>query len=913
MKKRIFSVMIAVVMIATAINLAPVLEVYATGGGKMNNQYSLYDADGRWDNSQYYWNDGDYSNIVADYYDKDHTNGVNKQDENFKTRHVTMFHDCDSQSIYYTGSGSSLKTNRGNSFDLEDRSNALKTYYNNAGKALEASNVKDLDDAYPPNTVASNGCDYINNSITSGYAKFKTSDTADGSGGSDCRMIFRNFYNTDQTDYNFEGNSSNTSVNPNKYSPAGKEGLNISEYDYLEFDLMIRSGAGYKRNRTGEPTSGFRVYFYYETNDATAHYLDYDSWNIDGFHQENGAYNFGNQLNFDANGNYQDFNKWVTVRIPLLDAIRYPSSGRAPTVKQVTIRIVGGTEANKEIFWVDDLRFVKNDDHVGKVYPGFDGYTAQDYPSGEYFIINDFEYESDDTNDGYGSRSSDGFTYNDSNAVNNATWYSGSDGVVRPFSGPNGKSNKTPGSANYSFYYPEYERVIRCEDCNVNDAYNHTGTSYNWAYKTIPSGKYNSYAAAEGFVTQGTYGTLLRVQNGVTYHNNSGGWYLPTYYQRHYSTPMDLSKYTHFAIDINLRYPIQDYNTGAKGVTFAIQLFQQYTMTNGKLNGSSTDHDDYNFLHGYTVKFFLPYGRDCWNETGNPDLGGSNGKVIPLSSYQPATSGYTAYGGMRLIFTVEDLLKGTQTYYKYDGISGYPQNQIRGVGYGAYCLNNINGMRFVWMNRSSDSDKRYYTYSTQATNSATSLNGRYEIMLDNFIAYTPDTSVTIKNVTNSADVALDENQQFVYDVYGGYTSTNSAYINGQLGSLTPNVSITGKYDGTDDYFTKNQSHRVSVPANGSVTIRNLPFNSYYVTQENWSWRYLVENVTCNKSDILKYSAAAGNLATILPRVSLDGSATRHVSILEVMKQRNFTLTFTQKRNKTLYLDGNGQAAVNNFN
>ncbi len=897
MKKRIFSIFLAVVMIAAVINLTPVLEVYATGGGKMNNQYSIYDGDGRWDNSQYYWNDGDYANIVADYYDQDHTNGVNKQDENFKLRHVTMFHDCDKQAISYTGSGTGLRTNRNQAFTFSDRSNALQDYYHIVGKELERSNVQLLDSNYPPNTVAGNGCQYINNSVSSGYAKFKSPLTDDGSGGGDCRMIFRNFYNTDTAHYNYEGSTTSIGSSPNRYSPAGKEGLNISEYDYLEFDLMIRDGAGYKKSRTGEPYSGFRVHFYYETNDATAHYLDYDGWNIDGYDQGAHAFNFGGQLNFDANGNYQDFNKWVTIRIPLTDAIRYPSSGRAPTVKQVTIRIVGAMNANKELFWVDDLRFVKNDDHVGKVYPAFSGYTAQDYPSGKYFMINDFEFESDHTNDAYGGRN-----IHDSASTGTST-YNRTDGVVRPFKG-NGS-------------LPEYERAIRYEDLNTKDIFQNfvatTQNNFNWVYKndtTIPSGDYNCYATGPGMVTQGNYGLVLKNKdgNGSNYGSNAGGWSLPIYYQRHYGTPMDLSGYTHFAIDVYMRQSYKNIGSGAKGVTFSVQLFQQYTMNNGKINNGTADHDDYNFLNGYTIKFFLPYGKECWEDSGNPDTSGGFGKIIPLSTYKGKDSaGGTACGGMRFIFTVEDILKGCQTYYKYTGVSGYNQNVTRGVDYGAYCLDRIDGMRFVWMNRSNDADHKYDTY--RGTDF-----GQINIMLDNFIAYTPDTSITIKNETNSADAALDEGQQFVYDIYGGYTSTNSAYLNGELGSLTPNIGITGKYNGAEDYFTEHVSHRVSVPANGSVTVRNLPFNSYYVTQENWSWRYLVENVTCDKSDVLKtYSAAAGNIATILPRVSLDGSATRHVSILEVMKQRNFTLTFTQKRDKTLHLDGNGQAAVNNFN
>ena len=896
MKKRVFAILIAVVMIATAINVAPVLEVYATGGDKMNNQYSLYDGDGRWDAGQYYYNDGDYSSTVADYHDADHSNGVNKEDENFKTRHVTMFNNCDKQTISYTGSGSSLRTNRNQAFSFTDRSDALKTYYKNVKKELEASNVKKLDANYPPNIIAANGCNF-NGIVNNSYASFKSPSTADGSGGADCRMIFRNFYNTDNTEYNREGSSTNVGVSPSKYSTAGKEGLNISQYECLEFDLKILSGAGYKKSRNEEPYNGFRVHFYYETNDATAHYLDYDGWNLDGYDQSANAFNFGGQLRFDSNGNYLDFGKWVTIRIPLTDAIRNPSTGRAPTVKQVTIRIVGAMDANKEIFQIDDLRFVKNDDHEGKVYKGFSGYTAQDYPSGEYFMINDFEFESDHTIDDYGGRN-----IHDSASTGDKT-YNRADGTLRPFKGANA--------------LPEYERAIRYEEVNSNDKFHNflptDSANFNWGYRgtAIPSGDYNSYIAGPGIVTQGNYGLVLKNKdnNGANYGSNAGGWQLPIYYQRHYGTPMDLSKYTHFAIDIYCR---QGYKrpsgSTAQGVTFSIQLFQQYTMTNGKMNNGTADHDDYNFLNGYTIKFFLPYGADCWESNLNTkDTSGGFGRIIPLSTYRGrGAANTTSYGGMRLIFTVEDILKGCQTYYKYSGVSGYPQNQIRGVGYGAYCLDKIDGMRFTWMNRTTDSDKRYDTYRDSGF-------GQINIMLDNFIAYRPDTSVTIRNETNSGDVALDANQQFVYNIYGGYTSTNSAYMNGQLGSLTPDVNITGKYDGTDDYFTKGQSHRVSVPANGSVTIRNLPFNSYYVAQENWSWRYLVDTVTCDKSDILKHSAAAGNIATILPRVSLDGSGTRHVSILDLMNQRNFTLTFKQKREQTLYLDSNGQAAVNNFN
>ena len=78
MKKRVFSILLAVIMAVTAINLLPVQQVLATvGHGTTNtNQGGKYEWDyseGHWDasgvrgGSLYCYNDGDYANTVETY------------------------------------------------------------------------------------------------------------------------------------------------------------------------------------------------------------------------------------------------------------------------------------------------------------------------------------------------------------------------------------------------------------------------------------------------------------------------------------------------------------------------------------------------------------------------------------------------------------------------------------------------------------------------------------------------------------------------------------------------------------------------------------------------------------------------------------------------------------------------------
>ena len=917
MKKRLFSIFLAVVMIATAINLAPVLEVWATGGGKMNNKYSLYDNDGAWDAGQYYYNDGDYSGIVSDYFEGDSTN---TDDENFKTRHVTMFNDCDA---YYNGSselnGTNITryhqihyhkkdgnwvTNRNERFYIDDQTNTTKGKISDGGKLTANSGGTGY--AFAPWLNHGEGCDVYygeshNQNIDSDtqWARFNTTDK-----DSDMRMMFRNYNNSDFTTYNGYGYSET----PGNRQP----GMDISQYDWFEFDVQIND-ANWKKERS-DGSSAYIVYFYYETNCGAAYYVDEEVNNtcIKGYNRAN--FRYDDQL-FNDDGTLKVVaGSWTTIRlkIPLSIKDAKANYSTAPTVKQITIRMCGGNSgATSQAVFIDDLRFVKNDDHVGMVYTDKtrninQNYSGQEYPSGKYFMINDFEYENDDSIDTYGGRNDA-----DSNKSGDNFW-KGTSGVVRPIKGAGGSSLKggtiitDANDDNYKYSYPTYERAIRYEEVNSNDKFhNHiksTSTDFNWGYKTPPNGTYNSYIAGPGIVTQGNYGTVLKTEGGITYHTNSGGWYFPTYYQRHYSKTMDLSEYTYYAIDVYFRQSIPKSNTSdAKGVTFTVQLFKQYDITNGKL-ANGNDHDDYNFVDGYSLKFFLPYGKDCWDASERNDTTGSYGRIIPLDTYRGKSGTGTSYGGMRFIFTREDLLKGSQTYNKetHNGVG-------KGETFGRYCLDEINGMRFCWLNQTENAK-----FDTYAGNSG--VTGNFNIMLDNFIAYAPDTSITIQNVTPDLENStLDGDQQYyVYDIYGGYSSEEPFLKStGDLGTANLNIA---NFDGVNDILTSNIDRTVAVPVNGTATIKNLPFSSYYITQQNWSWRYQVDSISIEGDPYDSFSErrilkpynkeTSQNTAVILPRMSFDGTQKRNVCILDAMRQRHFTVTFTQKRTNTKWLDHN---------
>ncbi|MBR3844675.1 MAG: hypothetical protein IKM39_04135 [Clostridia bacterium] len=890
--KRFLSVLLAVVVLATAVNFAPVTEVLATGGFGLyegyRTQHNLM-SQGHWKNnaSLTYENDGEYSSTVAK---MDRVNSAADDAANdpaIKTRHVTVFHDCKTnanRNNHYLITLNSSKTNRGNPFTTVDNCNGV------------------ADDHDAPYTVAVDANATVSMGTASNDVKIRPTQVTDG--GDDMVFMFRNYYNTDYTSY---GNPSSGTAEQKTQntSPAGKEGLDISEYDYFEFDFKVDSALGFTKSRNvSDLPDLYTVYFYYETNNGSESYvqsasgsnripaaIDGCDWNRLRFDNRTTVTgpddpNYDpDRLNFDANGNcVDDLTKWNTIRIPLSSL--KDDGYKTPTVKQVSIRIVGGWKANAGYFYFDDLRFVKNDDHVGMAYTdkakAIDSAYAggAQYPSGEYFMINDFEYTTDS-----------GTSLSTSGQLQ--------EGQVRPFTLTTTDST-----------VPSYNAVCRAEEHRTDDAIKAVPTSgVNWSDSSAAA-KY--YVAAPGIVTQGNYGTVLAVRS-KTYYGKAEGWDLPAYYQREYTNTMDLSKYTHFAIDIYIResWPIPKASgVTASGVTFYLEVFDKDTTIenfigtkNITLDGTpvSTSSLKFNHRDAWGVKFELPFGKECW-ASGKEDTKGY-GQIIPLDTYVNAKSGYTACGGMRLIFTLEDLLEGAGTYFP-------TQDDYQGKGFSTAVdhnkLKEIDGMKFVWLNDASRSEYNAY------------VNGNVDIFLDNFIAYTPTTSITIENKVKDTSL-LDGDQYFVYDVSAGYRAANtSQFIGTELG----NVALNGIYDGVNDPFTKDTVNTtVSVPANGKVTISDVPFNSFYITQQPWGWRYQVTNITSNdpfadesKKKLLKTYVSGSNTASVLPRVGLSGNANycHSVSILQMLKQRNFTVTFENTAKTTKWLDG-GHTRPNDYN
>ena len=932
-KKRVFSVLLAVVMIMAAINLAPVLEVWATSGIGQGNAtkgpgYHEWDnREGNWTGhsdannpnglqtgSLTYAEDGAYSSTVG----TDST-----ADPNYRTRHVTMFNDCDphynadaisddgtwwlstpAYQIQYnktggtytwtksngaTGSGPEVLTNRNNHFTTIDQTADAKTAYKVTSNQYWYAHVNDNDSPlYAPWVVDGYGCspsydkDFnVFSGWTAAQAKAWTDQQTEGvyfysddDGDCDFRMAFRNFNNTDTCIFNpsitnttFENGKVKTGT-PNKLT-GNQAGINIGEYDYLEFDLKITEEANWKKSRSGKPTTQYSVLAYYEPNCGAGEYCDLPASFIQGWNE--GGLDFTNQLSWNDDGSYAKAGQWVTIRLPIPEKVKnWQNYNYAkPTVKQFTIRMIGGNAANKKCIYINDVRLVKNDDHVGKVITHNNQGTKVNYqyPSGEYYMINDFEFN-DNKNEMYQTFA------NGSTAVSKTN--SCQMGVQQPYS-----------STVANQLYPSMYRVYRPQEINLDDSEKRLDITSSSSWGAVGWGNKgnNVYACEQGVgVTQGDYATAITARSAL-YTQGTSTWKFPMYYERVYEKAMDLSKYTHFSIDVFIRTEngkgIQrnsEASSKVEGITFAIDLFDKdATDYNG-------DNDKFNYKNGHSVKFLLPYGKNCWE--GDETQSGY-GEILRLGD-KYYKGEYTANGSMRFVFTREDLLEGQRT-------SG-----------GTDTLNAIDGMRFMWLNRVWDDSagtapSQYYSVKDGAQ---IGTGNRVDIILDNFIAYNVDTSITVENKVSDttyldAGTNKADGQNFVYRLKGGYASDDDKCLTtedlggNKVDAITQNVDLT---------FT--------VPANGSTTIRNLPFNSYYISQQSWAWRYGVNAITMKNGDGSSSNRfrKAENTAVIIPQTNSQNKT----DIWDMMKRRHFTVTFTQDYVKRDYgVDPNSKNNVPN--
>lgn len=944
-------------MIATAINLAPVLEVFATGNrgfsatGNGSGKYEWDYPEGNWsddgngeDSSIYnanhigsltYTEDGAYASTVA-------TGGFivpgesshYRTDTNYRTRHVTVFNDCDAHlnekawnntknqyvwtpfyQIEYTRSNdndTNPDTNRGSDFKTNEMTEtALRAFKTVTGKTPstkfwsnhtvhtgEFDSTVEEETTWAPWLIYGYGCssevqyreydskyttwtkdEAKNKTVQSNYAKFYTTKPIkEGETKSDCdmRMTFRNFNNSDKAYFNPDFTTQ--SGGSRRYTNEGDVGINIGEYDYLEFDLMIYSDCEWKRSRKiiedgkEKDNNTYKVYAHYETNCASGDYLDYANGMIVGW--EHGS-SFEDQLQWNSDGSYANPGDWVTIRIAIPQAVKDLKDSAdpelRPTVKQFTIRMCGGNKGNKRAVAIDDIRLVKNDDHVGKVvtHDGQGNEVNAQYPSGQYFMVNDFEYNGEID-----------LTKKD---------------VVKT-NGVDMNYLCTTGASDIDIY-----PIYRMQEANVDDTMylkktaKNSWNAINWARtkKTTESNydPHNVSAGSNGTVTQGDFGVNITARSGYVYDTSQfkkkdntldtvEKWLAPIYYRRLYTNSMDLSSFAYFSMDVFIRAQGskgEDNNLGlpkmsgssAEGVVFSVEL--------------QINNKDW-----VPVYFFLPYGKNCWAEQHlAPEKGNrAYGTILPLGKVGTAGTGsgelthfygddtHTAHGATRFTFTRSDLLKAMSQ----KGITGD--------------MNQVTGMQFIWCNQTSGD---FYSYNPYTSVESTDIQYA-DVVLDNFITYTPDTSLTVKNqVTNNMDNGqkkdgsesdyLSDGQTFVYRLQGGYISgSTNGFTKTELGGeIDP---ITGKVDMT---FT--------VPANGSVTIKNLPYNSYYLTQETWSWRYRAVSIagryhnygTDDPNGTMDVRTINGNTAKIYPVVG----GTKNIPIWEVMKKRNFTIYFDQ--------------------
>ncbi len=854
--KRLLSVVLALVMMVMAVFIVPVKNVQAANTVTTNITNYITTSQGHWSDNQslYCENDGDYTNYVA----------TDSSDPAYKNRHVSVFNDCDSLSMELTDGV--ITTPRGK-FTVEVGSEA-------SGDGL------DLDSNYAPNVIHTKGGgrhtsnNYPDLQVRSGsdkYARFAPHSTVtNDEGATDVRMIFRNFFNTDITHYNNGGTGSAVAAaelaryTTSGNSLYGKQGLDIDQYQYFEFDLYLRSGINLSK-ASGSRAS--RVYFFYETNDASQLYLSADDC-IAEYEKDTLPFSFADQL-YNADGSLKlSYDTWHTIRIPL-DTITSWSP-----VKQVTIRFYDNMSTASGYIGIDNLRFVKTADHTGGVYRAYTNNRTDDkaidldtdlYPSGHYFLINDFE------------------------------------------------SLEGVRSGSSAFNYT-YAQVRRYEETNLDDTVSFskgsrergavTGNNdMGWlSGSSAWSDGVTYYSGTENVVTQGHYATAIQCRSSKYKENQEKNIYVGAFYYREFGASLDLSQYTHFAMDMYIR-PLS--NNRNKGIPNAGEGGTASTFQLTLITDTTKEI-------GFDVSVKLMNSSVASGSTFDAIRNGESGgvQVLPLNnnnSYvnlnNSSDGAYSSYGAMRIIFTREDIMKYFTTNSGAD-------------------LANIQGMRFIWVNGMEGEDDVLEESDKQTTE-------QYDIMLDNFIAYTPETSMTIETKMTDADQQWeDEDISFIYDVYGGYEATESEAYNGT--NIGPSTGLIYAQKG-EDPITAGISNTVVVKPGEKVTIEHLPFNSYYITQQNWTWRYAIDSVTSDKI-MWEHTGGLGarklyaytldtdtNTVSLQPQVSWccktpDGhTGVSHgagsdgckytTPIYMVMRQRNFTITITQKRTTSQWLDG----------
>lgn len=326
-------------------------------------------------------------------------------------------------------------------------------------------------------------------------------------------------------------------------------------------------------------------------------------------------------------------------------------------------------------------------------------------------------------------------------------------------------------------------------------------------------------------VTQGRYAIMWRPN---IHDNTDDSWV-----KRTFSQTMDLSKFSHLSIDFTIR-DMQRATAGDKyadlpGMTGNNERFMISLID---VNGNSSNLVFYLKKTSSTTDFI--YSPDHLVE-GFPLYG-----FVPGCSHQGLS--YTPVGPMRLVLNMGQIMDHrTSSAFDITQVKSYTITYVRSGG-----------------NR----PQTDYEYTVGD-------NRRCDFYFDNLVAFTPDMTINVQAVgANSADAG----QRLVFHVNGNDAITNHVDI---------------------EYSAYPFSN------NGLETIKNVPLNSYVITIEPWAWRYHE-----NKNRIMD--------ASTVPRLNdtwvtgYTGLSLGYKAICD-NKQTYLTrtVTFTLTRYHDKWLDNNG--------
>ncbi len=351
-----------------------------------------------------------------------------------------------------------------------------------------------------------------------------------------------------------------------------------------------------------------------------------------------------------------------------------------------------------------------------------------------------------------------------------------------------------------------FRRVMRYEDLLSSIEYN--SAPGDWLKRDEASG--NTYVKNDtgsiggkrrDDVTQGMYSSWIRAKAG-DYSGPEEEGALQIAYNFPDRRSRDLSKFTHFSIDLTIRPQNETVNNTQKvppGLTGSNETFRLRLRS----NRTNDDHFDITFTllrKSGTTKFY--------SSTDGVD-------IFPLDGFIPGVDGaYTASGCMRITFTLDAILKNATDNFN---------------------ITSVDQIRFFWLKSIDGRTSDMYT------------TDRADFFIDNLMAFTPDMNLTVK--TEGIDRTTDLNQSFVYRVQGTDDVTAHVDFNFDL-SVNNTTNSSGEY--IDSYETipnlplnsykitqSDWAWRYDNPV--VQTIPQVMSTKNYSTTNAYSYKYIMDN------------------------------------------------------------------------